>query len=212
MRSRQEGFTLIEILIVMAIIVTLAGAVMAIIPYAQERSRRNTCANNLRNLGTIMVAESTDKGFPRDSGAAFLLRLYLRHQEIRKDVKVFWCPGDEDLRNAGFEPGSAEHKALFEKLDSKNLQNFEDNISSYAGRNVRDYRIPRESEEKQALACDRQGVNMDFSHHSGGLNVLFTDGKVEFLDREMLGLGPDDQIVFGPGAPTVLEPLIFRVY
>ena len=59
MRSRESGFTLIEIMIVMAIIVTLAGMVMMIVPYATERSKRLNCANNLSQLGKILVSQAT---------------------------------------------------------------------------------------------------------------------------------------------------------
>ena len=52
----------------------------------------------------------------------------------------------------------------------------------------------------QIIACDRQGSTGDTSHHRGGINVLFDNGTTRFLDREELGLGPDDPIVVGPDA------------
>jgi prepilin-type N-terminal cleavage/methylation domain-containing protein/prepilin-type processing-associated H-X9-DG protein len=208
MRSRESGFTLIEIVIVMAIIGTLAGMVLVVIPIAQERNRRTTCANNLKQLGTVLVADSVERGWPKDSGAGFLLRLYMRNKKIQGDIKVFKCPGDSE---SPWEVGSDDHKALFQKLTQK-LEDWDEYITSYCGRNVRDYPIPNDADTNQALACDRNGINNDRPHHDDGVNVLFYDGKVEFLDKEKLGVGPDEAIMYGEGGPEVLRPLAFKVH
>jgi prepilin-type N-terminal cleavage/methylation domain-containing protein/prepilin-type processing-associated H-X9-DG protein len=208
MRSRESGFTLIEIMIVMAIIVTLAGMVMVVIPIATERNKRTTCANNLKQLGTVLVADSVERGWPKDSGAGFLLRLYLRNKKIQGDVKVFKCPGDDQ---APWEAGSDDHIALFKKLTQK-LEDWDEYITSYCGRNVRDYPIPNDADTNQALATDRNGVDNSFAYHDDGVNVLFYDGKVEFWDKEKLNVAPDEAIIIGEGGPEVLRPLAFKVH
>ncbi|HAB17176.1 MAG TPA: hypothetical protein DCE44_12085 [Verrucomicrobiales bacterium] len=49
-RLRILGFTLVELLVVIAIIALLATLVLAAMPGARERVRRNVCRNNLRQV------------------------------------------------------------------------------------------------------------------------------------------------------------------
>jgi prepilin-type N-terminal cleavage/methylation domain-containing protein/prepilin-type processing-associated H-X9-DG protein len=65
MQRRRRGFTLIELLVVITIIAILVGLLLPAINIAREASRRDLCANNLRQLAVACASHSQKFGvFP----------------------------------------------------------------------------------------------------------------------------------------------------
>ncbi len=192
MRRGEHGFTLIEIMVVIAIIAGLGAAVSLGIPVVQERSNRLTCQQNLSDLGKLFITwrqENPNK--PPYSGAALFLYFRQKGEILKGDESKLICPGDQGV----IRPDTPDQQDRYDDVD---LQDIPDDMCSYAVRDFRNYPLLVDAKELQIIACDRNGVNGHTMQHKDGLVMLRDNGSAQYMDREKLGISGDAEIVVGP--------------
>jgi prepilin-type N-terminal cleavage/methylation domain-containing protein/prepilin-type processing-associated H-X9-DG protein len=120
MRLRRAGFTLTEVLIVIAVIALLAAVLLPVLARARERGRQTKCLSNLRQVGLAlsMYVDAYDGLYPtvlakapsRDSPSGFDLNSVADWTEMvadrLKDKRVQRCPSDS-APEQGFESSYA---------------------------------------------------------------------------------------------------------
>ena len=113
--NRQFGFTLVELLVSLAIVAMLAAISVAAFGRARERARQATCASNMKQvgLGVMMYKQDNDEYYPcglipggplangdgaepgYGAGWAGSVNTYVRN------ANVFACPDDTTLPGEG---------------------------------------------------------------------------------------------------------------
>lgn len=93
--ARRSGFTLIELMVVMAIISVLMGMVFPALHSFRERGNRLSCMNNLRQIGIVSLTYAENwRGKLPYSGYKSASILHLLKEKNLDSWEVFWCLSD----------------------------------------------------------------------------------------------------------------------
>lgn len=204
MRRRAQGFTLIEIMVVIAIIAGLVTTVAIVVPKMQEQQRKTGCLNNLSQLGQVylMQAQENRAKAQKYSGVALWLSYRKNASEIKRgDERSLICPGDQGVAL----PETEEDK---KKWDNVDLDNPASDLCSYTARDFKNYPLNIESPNKEIIGSDRQGADQRSMMHKGGLVCCYEHGDAQFVTREELGINTENPIVVGPEAEN---PMLKKV-
>lgn len=188
-QKRKSNTLLIVLAILGGLCLLGGGAIVAVVatavPQVQERQKRLQCQRNLSAFGLDMTRWMLEHDLEQPGWPAAYVE-YVK-SGVRSGALQMDCPGDPAV--SGGQPAPSGH-------------------CSFAIRDFDRYPLEMDSPERQIIACDRMGDDGRTPHHDGGLIVLFDNGSSMWMDRESLGLGPDDPIVVGPAST---HPLLKQV-
>lgn len=98
--AQKDRFTLIELLIVIAVIAILAALLLPALGKARQAARNSVCKSQLKQIGTSLVLYASDYGdyFPYTGGKNYMegIRPYLNAPEVvhQNTRTIFACPSD----------------------------------------------------------------------------------------------------------------------
>lgn len=180
----RRGFTILELLGVIAVLGILAAILLPALARAREASRRASCLNNLNQLSAALwlYAEEHDRYFPWSGGDGNAECLRTLHAEYVGDVMVFVCPSDAgqigDMVDESPD-GLTISSSLFDEVSYRASYDY---VGAYTSEPLVIPPMPAPIPRVPMMwdfAIDFQR----FNHVPGGANILWMDGTVTFLHQ-----------------------------
>lgn len=187
---------------VLSVVLAITVALYVVTPRTQHPPQPSTppSIEHARWLAIIFSERAYhQRPWPPYGGRNFVLSL-VAHKliDVRnpQNLEIFFCPGSPDAQP--MPPRAAYEEVTKESLAAQRFPN----LTDFAGRRNDEpaYRLQPGDHEREVPILGCRMVD--------GAIVGFSNGRVRWLDRENLGLGPDDPIVFGDASKSpMLEPL-----
>lgn len=202
---RPAAFSLVELLVVVAIIATLVGLMLPAVQFIRERARLTQCANNLRQIGLVtqIYAGITGGFFPTASKTGnFSYRmapglrtpndpdalpeiygleaLYVQRGFLRQGSGIWVCPSHTDEQQAYQNTYAFSIATVLTKRnppDQSTTLFTWDNSNFTPGRSG--FRGPFVG--YAIPVSKRKNPHAGFRLGSAGYNALYLDGHVEFF-------------------------------
>ena len=202
--KRRSGFTLIELMMTVAIISLLAALLLPALQTGREKARRTSCLQNLRSLGAGMelYSQNNEFYFPMTPVPPFEDDLSGLYPKYIDELQAFVCPSSSaevnsstDLTDNAAVGGtgmSYEYRPFFIYSDGL-VRKGRWNTSEFSSE------IPMIHDSLEAGRPDVMDV-MD-NHGLSGVNVLYADWHVEAVQQTEYETALNDRDMFANLAP-----------
>jgi prepilin-type N-terminal cleavage/methylation domain-containing protein len=176
--AAATGFSLIELLITLALMVVLTTMMWGFASAKHQRNQKQLCADNLQKIYLAMQIYANDFGgkLPQNTNAVTSEEvLDLLVPKYSADTSIFICPGGRDSQISSGEP-LTKHKISYAYYMGCQLPKNE-NVTPFVL--LSDRQVNTEPKHAGEFVFSPDGKSPGNNHHKYGGNFLFSDGSVQ---------------------------------
>ncbi len=206
--GKKAGFTLVELLMVIAIIGILAAILLPALARAREAARRASCLGNLSQIGTamLMYARENDNQLPWSGGNGNADCLLEFHRDCVPEALTFTCPSDPKTLDYEKDEGKPRTFHITDLNEPNSLRTSYDYFGAYTEAPIT-LPPPEQGIPKIPVMWDIGSDSYQaFNHVPGGCNVLWLDGTVTFMKFEDMA---GTNLPFKPEGIEYIDPSPF---
>jgi prepilin-type N-terminal cleavage/methylation domain-containing protein len=180
MNASRQGFSLIELLITVALMCILSAMLYSFASPSHQRSQQKLCADNLQKVYLALQVYANDfHGALPQSTNAITAEPVLDElvPKYTADTSIFICPGGRDPAIPSGEP-LREHKISYAYFMGRRLEAARVPLLS-------DRQVNAEPKRAGELVFSPDGKSPGNNHHKYGGNFLWSDGSVDFCPAQL---------------------------
>lgn len=173
MKLHRHGFTLVELLVTLALMIVMSVMLYGFASASHQRSQKKLCADNLQKIYIALQIYANDFGgrLPSDTNAATsepaLNELVPKYTA---DTSIFICPGGRDSQIPSGEP-LTKHKISYAYYMGRRLDAPQAFLMS-------DRQVDTQPKVAGEYVFSPNGKSPGNNHHKYGGNFLLGDGSV----------------------------------
>ncbi len=173
MRPRRSGFTLIEMLVVLAVIAILAAILYPVFASAREKARAAACLSNYHQIGMAVQMYAQDSSGETPTNGGSFSGLIADCQPYTHETGIFICPDDYDRLTEG-RAGSYRMASLYQgkPLDCGWDDPYNPGHTTDSSTTTLAYEAERDFAQSPVVPTYR---------HSGGTQFLLFDGHTRWI-------------------------------
>jgi len=191
-RFGKTGFTLVELLVVLAVIVFLAATLFAVFSRVREKGRSTVCRGNLRQIALSIqqYVQDHDGWYPSNGGGIEQKQWVSKILPYVRNSQVFVCPTRDGLGDNSIPSYDFNFLRLNTGASRPLFVGRNEAATVYASKVwlLMDHDPPPwdESFIKPTSGCNWWSLDWGQTLHSGGANYSFVDGRIKWLTQQQI--------------------------